>query len=342
MKTLGERLIYLICQPRSGSTLLQHILGSHSEIHTLPEPWFMLHLAYGLRSTGLEAEYNAQYAYLALKGFLPRISGGEITYIDAVRNMAYSLYENALLSSRKKYFLDKTARYYFIIPDLKRIFPDAKFIFLIRNPLAVLSSIVEVNFKGNSMGLFSVDRKHDILTAPRLILEAINHLGDQAAVVHYEHLVTEPEQATKKLCENLGLSFEPDMLNYGRKVRFEGTTFVDPKSIYNHQSPVPNYLEQWSSRFDTPQKIHIAKAYLESLGKKTVKSLGYSYNDLIAKLASPRSNKRQIIVPWRFFLTPPKESHWWERFKFSLIYSLQKRGYWGTFRRFVNFVIEGH
>ena len=144
---LGEHLILLISQPRSGSTLLQHILASHPQVHTVPEPWFMLHLVYGLRPSGLEAEYNAQYAYLALKGFLDETPDGESAYVEALRNVALCLYEKALEPSGKKYFLDKTPRYYFIIPELHRIFPKAKFIFILRNPLAVLSSILEVNLR---------------------------------------------------------------------------------------------------------------------------------------------------------------------------------------------------
>lgn len=38
----GENLIFLISQPRAGSTMLQKVLGSHPEIHTVSEPWVAL------------------------------------------------------------------------------------------------------------------------------------------------------------------------------------------------------------------------------------------------------------------------------------------------------------
>ncbi|HDH08777.1 MAG TPA: sulfotransferase [Gammaproteobacteria bacterium] len=345
MGKLSEHLIFIISQPRSGSTLLQHILGNHSQVHTLPEPWFMLNLVYGFRSSGLEAEYNAQYAYLALKDFLGRIPEGEATYWKAARSMALSLYKQALEPSGKKYFLDKTPRYYFIIPELYHLFPEAKFVILLRNPLAVLSSIIEVNFGGDWRALLQKDRKHDILTAPGLILNGIRQLGEKAAVVHYEQLVTEPEQTVRNLCQQLGLQFETEMLNYGGKVKFEGTTFVDPKSIYKHQHPVGNYLGKWVTRLDTPQKFYIAKTYLTFVRKDPSESLGYCYDDLINKLNSLtlKKSRNPYCVPWRLIVTPIEELSWSDRFKlkfFIWLQLLQHRGIWAALRHCANFALK--
>jgi len=52
----GENMIFLISQPRAGSTLSQRMLGSHPDIYTVSEPWLMLHPLYPLRSEGHQAE----------------------------------------------------------------------------------------------------------------------------------------------------------------------------------------------------------------------------------------------------------------------------------------------
>lgn len=329
MDNMGGNLIFLISQPRSGSTLLQHILGSHSEIHTLPEPWIMLHLVYALRPTGLRAEYDSKYAYLALKEFVARIGtgNGEALYIAAVRNMALAIYGQALKSSRKRYFLDKTPRYYFIARELYQIFPNATFIFLIRNPLAVLSSILEVNFKGDWRQMFAQeDRKHDLFTAPRLILDAIEAIGEQAVVVKYEQLVTRPKEVVKYLCQRIGVKFEIEMLNYGGKVRFDGTTFVDPKSVYKHDRPVTQYVDDWVLRLNSPQKVRIAKEYLSELGEDTVRRLGYSYEELWDKLESIKIKRTQLTVPLKLLITPPSELRWWDCLRLAVIGSISSRG----------------
>ena len=47
---LGENLIFIISQPRSGSTLLQRMLSGNKDIKTSAETWLMLHPLYAVRS----------------------------------------------------------------------------------------------------------------------------------------------------------------------------------------------------------------------------------------------------------------------------------------------------
>src|SRR5262249_40497787 len=138
----GENLIFAISQPRAGSTLLQRILAAHPSIFATAEPWLMLHPLYALRAQGHTADYNAEWARAALKDFCDNLEGGEQAYLEALRGMGVSLYNQALQRSGRPCFLDKTPRYYQICPELRRTFPEAKFILLLRNPLAVLSSIL--------------------------------------------------------------------------------------------------------------------------------------------------------------------------------------------------------
>ena len=63
---LGEGLIFIISQPRAGSTLLQRMLSGHPDIATAAEPWLLLHPLYGLRQHGIQAEYNSQWAFKAV------------------------------------------------------------------------------------------------------------------------------------------------------------------------------------------------------------------------------------------------------------------------------------
>ena len=144
MNGLGSKLIFLISLPRSGSTLLQKVLNSHSDIQTKSEPWIMLHPIYALRQGGYSAEYNEQLAFKALGIFLRDLPNREETYIEGLRLMFSHIYSMALNELNSKYFLDKTPRYYEIIPELYSIFPEAKFVVLLRNPVAVLNSRVHL------------------------------------------------------------------------------------------------------------------------------------------------------------------------------------------------------
>jgi len=119
---LAKRLIFVISQPRSGSTLLQKVLGSHSTIHTLSEPWVALQPLFGLRESGIAADYSATLARIGVQDFLGALPEGDAAYWEAVRLMLGHLYRRALEPSGKRFFLDKTPRYTMILPELRRVF----------------------------------------------------------------------------------------------------------------------------------------------------------------------------------------------------------------------------
>ena len=55
--------IFLICSPRTGSTLLQRILASHSKISSEGETHLLLPLLYAIRKEGVYSEYNHQQTF---------------------------------------------------------------------------------------------------------------------------------------------------------------------------------------------------------------------------------------------------------------------------------------
>ena len=312
MERMDGNLIFLITLPRSGSTLLQHVLGNHPDIITLPEPWLMLHLVYALKQEQLQAPYNARLSGRALQEFLGYLPGGRDTYIEGIRSMANHLYGRVMEGVNKKYFLDKATRYYSILPELFEIFPDAKYVFLIRNPLAVFSSVLKTSLGDDFQGLFRLDRKSDLLEGPRAILEGINRLGDNAHVVHYEQLVSETDTVLEELCGHLGVVFHRGMASYGDKVQFAGSGFVDPKSIYRHQAPITDYIDRWPSRLDSAQNQHLGLEYLRALGKDTVQSLGYSYDELQNTLEKIKKKHILPLARWSLLVKDSQDRSWFE------------------------------
>ena len=146
---LGEDLIFVISQPRSGSTLLQRMLAGHPWIQTSAETWLMLHPVYGLRRRGISTDFRAPWAVTAVTEFLDQYAGGRETYLDGVRAFARTVYGTAIARGNRRRFLDKTPRYTMIVPELIELFPAARFILLLRNPLAVLSSELKTYIRGD-------------------------------------------------------------------------------------------------------------------------------------------------------------------------------------------------
>ncbi len=321
----GENLVFIISQPRSGSTLLQRVLSGHPDIQTSAETWLMLHPVYARRGSGTEAEYGAAFAAEGVREFLENYATSSAIYDEAIRNWAQTIYGDALDKHGKSIFLDKTPRYFFIIPELYRLFPEAKFIFLIRNPMAVLASELTTYVKGDwpVLGIF----QPDLLLAPRLILEGIEQLGDDAITIHYEQFVSEPEKNISALCEQLGISFHDSMLDYSRTSAPKGK-MNDPVGIHKHTRPSTSSIEKWKRMADDAQSRHFALSYLDNLGQKTIEQLGYSWEQICKELEplAVTGDNQEPLFPWSIAIRPRQEWTARERYFAEKYFAIQKKG----------------
>ena len=303
----GQNLIFLISQPRSGSTLLQRMLSNHPAIHTESEPWLMLHPLYALRRGQYQAQYGSDTACEALHGFLDQIEsngGGRQVYFEAVRHMCRDLYNKALDRTDKQYFLDKTPRYYNIIPELINVFPRANFIILFRNPIAVLTSILKTWKKENWFSIY--ENKDDLILAPHLLSQGVEQLGTQGTIVHYEQLVNNPEIELEKICEKVNISENPAMIEYGQHESPEWK-LGDQTYMYRYQRPVASHAQKWQQVLADPQVWRLASDYLDMLGCNLVDQMGYSHRQIQQILDSARPSRIRawftLTLPW-FFTKP--------------------------------------
>jgi tetratricopeptide (TPR) repeat protein len=280
---LGENLIFLISQPRAGSTLLQRILSGHSDIYTTAEPWIMLHPLYALKEKGLSAEFDSNLARQGLEDFTSQVPEGKDLYIEALRQMGGKLYDRVLAVSGKQIFLDKTPRYYLIIPELKKIFPEAKFIILLRNPLAVLSSTLKTWFQNNPANLQKSQNYIDVIQGPLYLIQGIQLLKEDAIVVKYEELVEDAENSVKAISNKLGIAFQQEMLTYGAKPKPKGR-FGDAVGVAKHDKAVPYYIDKWVENLQSSQLYEFSLKYMEALGPDIFNLMGYSYTETKSKL----------------------------------------------------------
>ena len=323
-KFLGEKLIFIISQPRSGSTLLQRVLAGSPEVQTSAETWLMLHPVYGRKEREhIQTDYNSSWARDAVEEFLDHYTDGRDVYDDAIRAWAGVIYKNALKKQDKKYFLDKTPRYFFIIKELYALFPKAKFIFLLRNPMAVLASELNTYVKGDwpVLGRFSPD----LVDAPGWILEGIEHLGADAITIHYEEFVSDPQMNIDLLCRKLGIDFHERMLDYSMTPKPVGK-YNDPKGINQHSSTNTASIEKWRAMLDDDQALLFARDYLEALGKETISRLGYDYEELFQFLHS-RTLSNHRLYPWSIAIRPKAEWTFRQHFVSGLYFSRREHGW---------------
>jgi SAM-dependent methyltransferase len=321
-----NNIIFLISLPRSGSTLLQHILASHSMIAATAEPWVLFPAVTALKQGSIHADYNADIGRIALTEFLSHLPEQDEAYYHAVQHMRNHLYQQLLDQVNKTYFLDKTSRYYLFLPEIVRTFPKAKYIFLIRNPLATLASFLDSMVSSNWLRLGEPGIRQDLLEGYHLINQGIRYFGDDAIVIHYEELVRNPQTTIDTLCQQLEIPFEPEMLNYGDKIGVLPGRLVDPKSIHKHNTVVDSYVDNWSEKLtQSQQKVHFAHAFLQHLGAQLIDVMGYSYSEMKATLPA-ESTTWKPIVKWDWVMLPESQRSRWQKWNLNIAYLWQKEG----------------
>ena len=115
MNGRNHRIVFLISQPKSGSTLLQAILGSHSKIGTTTEPWVALAPVSFWRNDACEFDFDGKLWKQTLTAFYAEAQISETYLRTSIRVYLYSLYDQALKSSENLFFLTKrlvTTKFY--------------------------------------------------------------------------------------------------------------------------------------------------------------------------------------------------------------------------------------
>lgn len=290
---LHENLIFVVCSPRSGSTLLQRMIGSHSQVFTHPEPHLITPLAYlGYYDTVDKAPFDHINAAQALRELCEELPRGEEDYLDAVRCYASTLYERVLKKSGKPFFCDKTPAYALVLPFLTKLYPRAKYVVLTRHPMAILHS--------QAHSFFSGDYRAAMETNPVVgpYVKAIGSFLHTQAVpyvqVRYEDLVRDPEPEMRRVLAHLGLSFEPGVVEYGKQKHIT-KSYGDPMSVEKHQRPVADSVDTWAADLAArPEALAMARQAADELDPADLAAWGYPKNELFASVEGREGQVTQV------------------------------------------------
>ncbi|QNK76816.1 sulfotransferase [Winogradskyella sp. PAMC22761] len=254
--------IFIFSLPRSGSTLLQRILLSHKSIGGTPEPWFLLPLVYTLKEEGTVSDYSSKLSNKALKDLLNSLPNGDQIYYDEIRKFSSNIYSK-FLKDEEVYFLDKTPRYYHIIDDIYKIFPNAKFIYLFRNPIQVYASILTTWCNNNFIKLYG--SHNDITYGFNKLSEAYrkHKKHKNTFSINYESLVKNPKETIKSLQLFLELDYDENLEFNFIKTDINTENFLgDPTGIKKYKSISSETLYKWKLVFNTRIRKKIIKNYI--------------------------------------------------------------------------------
>ncbi len=280
--------IFLFSLPRSGSTLLQSILSRHDEITTSAEPWILLPLLSARKNDHLVADHDQSVLLDALNDFCAALPNGDADYAQAVRDFALGLYGKI---GDTAYFLDKTPRYSLIAPEIIETFPDAKFVFLWRNPLAIMVSMIETWGQGR-WNLFRYYA--DIFKGLQLLLQARRALGDRAVDIRFEDLLTGPEPQLARVSDYLGLEIGVDDLGQKNKVLSQAR-LGDPGFGEKFHGLSVRPVDAWQSSVNNPLRRVWMRRYLRQLGGESLGLMGYDLDVLLAELDQTKGGCKHLF-----------------------------------------------
>lgn len=284
------RPIFLFSLPRAGSTLAQRVLASHEDVATAPEPWLLLPHLYATRESGVYAEYAHTGSSVAIQDFSRGLPGGTDSYLAELRRFALRLYGRA--AGEARYFLDKTPRYHLISDEIIRLFPDGKFIFLWRNPLAVVASNVET-WAGGKWRLYG--QKIDFFEGLTRLVAAYEAHEENVCALRYEDLVLNPEREWRRVFDYLELRFDPDLLTQFTGVSLEGRMGGDPTGKERYRSIDAEPLEKWKKTLSNPLRKAWCRRYLGWIGRDRLATMGYELDVLLDELAAVPDTPEMLL-----------------------------------------------
>jgi len=313
---MQERMVFVISPPRSGSTMLQRMLGSHSQIYTHPEPHIVAPLAHlGYYANVDKAPYDHINAAEAIREYVEELPNKENDYLDACRAYLDVLYGRMVDKSGRKTMLDKTPANALVLPFLSRVYPEARYVVLTRHPLAVLSSYAGSFFEGDYDAAVAFN---DILG--RYVPAMAKFLRERPAPVYhikYEDLVKQPEAKMAEIFAFLGLPNEEGAVDYGKHDHVV-KSYGDPKASAESR-PTTKSVSTWAVELASDaHKLEIARRVVEPLAPEDVAAWGYDKERLFDKIADvsgeqPKKNKKWMLNSYRLkrkvFMALRKDIH---------------------------------
>ncbi len=259
--------VFLVGCARSGTTLLQSLLGAHPQIATFPETHFFQRAVPGrrlARAIGLSSRYapiqvhqflleaghlNLEPLYPLRSLFLRRSTAGFIRILDAIAQ-----------EQNRSIWLEKTPGHLYHIETIEALVPEVKFIHLIRAGRDVTASLYAITREYDNAWDHPMTVDECIYWWVDAIPRSAKYVGRPGHYyVRYENLVEQTREVLVPICQFLGLEYDDEMLTRYPKVAREITGQHEPWKL-GAESPINKRVARsFESVFNEEQRRYIRK-----------------------------------------------------------------------------------
>jgi tetratricopeptide (TPR) repeat protein len=193
--------IFIVGMPRAGSTLIEQILSSHSQVEGTSE----------LPDLPAVARQGGRYPEDALK-----LSEAE----RSERGEEYLKRASVQRRTARPFFIDKLPNNWMYVPFIQLVLPNARIIDARRHPMACCFSNFRQHFaRGQNFTYALEDVGHYYSDYARLMAHVDAVLPCKVHRVIYEQMVYHTEAEVRALLEYCGLEFEPQCLEFHKTER---------------------------------------------------------------------------------------------------------------------------
>jgi protein-tyrosine sulfotransferase len=227
---------FIVGAARSGNTLLRALLVGHTEISIPPESYvlgtiarkwdrinfldwgevvklvvgeFESHPEFHTWNTALSPVYETLLGLAPEERSLARVIDAVYRHYSAEKSRGFRVWG------------DKTPLNTECLPSIDRVFPDARYIHVIRDGRDAVSSAVEAGLFGGSVE--AVCRQW-LLRVGNASEFGRRVGGDRYMELRYEDLVTDAGAAVRRVCAFLGVAFEAQMMEHSQSFDTMGDT----------------------------------------------------------------------------------------------------------------------
>jgi predicted Zn-dependent protease len=201
--------IFIVGLPRSGSTLIEQILASHSQVEGTQELADIPRIVLDLQGRDPDLDH-------------PRYPGilGELTPENFVALAEKYMRDTQVYRTGRPRFIDKMPNNFRHIGLIHLMFPQARIIDARREPMACCLGNLKQLFAQGQEFAYSIE---DIARYYRTYLDLMEHwdaaLPGRVLRVRHEDVVADLESSVRRILDYCGLTFEPACLEYYKTER---------------------------------------------------------------------------------------------------------------------------